>query len=408
VGVTFVNLACSGATIANLTSSNYGGIIKDAAGGPHQLLPQLRALRTMLGEPLVPETRSVDVLLATAGINDMGTGAGDLLRGCAILGGKCQHDLSNDIAGLRDSYDQLELAISANIRLGHAYFAGYPARIFTNAADQFSGCGFFNMTPADARWIYRTVESINGQTAKAAERLGWTFMPVTELFRNHGYCADHAPPGVRPGTPWFRPYLATRLIQGDDHGTAHPNQGGHEETARAASRIVRTDVPAPAPDVFDVRFLRVRVTDELHAPWPGEFSVSVQRRQRSACGHTTEAVTGLKLNSWNDVSANPCMRFHVRTAGRTVMIVADTYLNPPVHRDNPPQNEQRGRGHPTPVRPGPVLFTFERFLRRVNGWNATPPPGPGYTVQHFVDAHDNGRIEIEYEITRPQVAGPVR
>ena len=158
--------------------------------------------------------------------------------------------------------------------------------------------------------------------------------------------------------------------QGNDMGTAHPNLQGQRETARQVLGAVRTDTPAPGPDAFDVRFLRIRVTDKLHVPWPGQLSTNVEPGLLSNCGHLNETVTGLKLNIWNDLSANRCMRYHIRTAGRTVMINASTHLNPVKGHDNPPQDEQHGRGHHTSVRPGPVLFGLERFLRRANGWNA--------------------------------------
>jgi hypothetical protein len=408
--VTFLNLACSGTRIANLANSVYGGIIPDAAGGRHQLDPQLRAMRGMLGDPLAPETRTVDVLLGSAGINDLASGAGALLEGCALFGGTCQMDLTRDIARLKDSYASLELAISRNIRLGHAYFLGYPARIFTNAVDEFSGCGVFNMSRGDAEWIHGTVQSVNRELTKAATRWGWTVLPTTELFRRHGYCADVVPlqrPDIEPGTPWFRAYLATKREQGDKYGTAHPNQGGHTATARVAAQTVGTDAVAPGPDVFDIRLLRVRVTDELNVPWPGTLEFGVAPQMRSGCGHATESVTGLRLRVWNDLSNDPCQRFHVRTAGRTVAVFARTHLNPPArHDDEPPQDQQQGRGQRTPVRPGPVSLYFERFLQRGQGWGAIGPPGPGHVIQHFVTAHDKGRLELEYEITRPVVVAP--
>jgi hypothetical protein len=53
-----------------------------------------------------------------------------------------------------------------------------------------------------------------------------------------------------------------------------------------------------------------------------------------------------------------------------------------------------------------VTFHLERFLRRANGWSATPPLGSGYVVQRFVGDRGRAHAEFEYEITRPVVVGP--
>ena len=389
--VTFVSFACTGAGIEHLVSAHYSG----AGDGPANLPPQLRALKSLLGDPRDPTTRPVDVLLGTVGLNAIPVGK--ILEECSIRHPftHCRRNLGSQLATLPQLYDQLELGLSRNIRIGQAYFVGYPARIFTDTDDNYADCGVFTGmdTPEDDRWIDEQVTAVNTHLVQAARRHGWWRITSTKnLFRHHGYCAD---------TTWFRSRQSSQNGQGNNMGTAHPNLQGQRETARYVRQFVRTNIPAPARDGFTVRFLRVKVTDKLKA-WPGTFSISARPATFSGCGHQEETVTGLKLGLWNDLSANPCMRFSFLTAGRTVRIGASTHVNAIKKKEDIPQDQQQG-GQPSSVRPGPILFSFGRFLRRASRWDATPELGAGHVVQRFVQDRGKAHVEFEYEITRPLV-----
>jgi hypothetical protein len=387
--VTFLSLACTGAGIEHLVDTNYSG----AGGGPANLRPQLKVLRSVLGSPLDPGTRSVDVLLANVGINALPVGR--ILEECSLAHPftHCRRNVSSLLAKLPALYDRLELGLTRNVRLGAAYFVGYPARIFTDSDDDYADCGVFAVmdTPEDDQWIDEQVSRINTRLAEAAARHSWSVVQTRDLFRRHGYCADET---------WFRSRESSQHGQGNDMGTAHPNLQGHRQTARHVLPTVRTDTPVQGPQVFDVRLLRMRVTDKLHVPWPGQVSMSMQPSLRGGCGHLVETATGLQLNVWNDLSANPCTRFHVRTAGRTVRLSVSTFLNAVKRHDNPPQDEQQGPGQPTSARPGTVIFALDRFLRRADGWDASPSVGPQHEVKRFTATRQGGHVELEYEITR--------
>lgn len=398
--VTFLSFACSGAEISHLITRPYKGQVSK---GQQILKPQLRVLRSLLGSPLRFDTRPVDVLLGSAGINDLGVGA--ILEDCAIGGGRCRRDLSRKLAGLPDSYNSLELALSDNIRLGQAYFAGYPARIFTNATDDFDTCGVFGTaTIGDAEWITDQAVGLNKAFSQAADRHRWSFVGTTDLFRRHGYCADVSPRGMT-GATWFRSWVSSVNRQGDNKGTAHPNLQGHRTTAAEVRRFVRTDVAAPPTDRFVVRFLRLHMTDNRKIPWPGTATVGVGPGGSSSCGREREDLTELKLGQSNDLSANPCLRFVVQTAGRTIEASASTILNGPEDPEDIPQDEQQPPGQRRRTE-GRRAFEVARLHARANGWDATSPVAPQPRVQRLVDAHDDGRFELEYEITTEPVVAP--
>ena len=197
----------------------------------------------MLGNPEAAGTRRVDVLLGAVGVNDLGF-SGRLDR-CARFYRSCKGDES--IYPLLDAlpakYKKLDQAVSANLNVDRTYMVGYPARLFTNSNDKHDVCEAFTnkgfgMTDGDASWLSRRGEDLNGHIANAVNAHNaqttvnpWTFIPLTDLFRKHGYCAG--------GQRWFRHYHESFQVQFDTNGTAHPNRLGH----KAAASIVRANVP---------------------------------------------------------------------------------------------------------------------------------------------------------------------
>ena len=395
--VTFVSFACSGATVSRLISAGYAGV---DGHGQKKLKPQLRALHSLLGDPLAPATRPVNVLLGHAGINDLGGGAGSLLERCSLLqpNRPCVQDLHTDLAAVSREYNRLDAALQAEIKYGAAYFGGYPARLFEHGLN--TGCGGFRLRPSSVQWVIDTVEDLNRRAGAAARRYGWGFTSVTELFRHHGYCDG--------GNRWINTNTDSKRRQGDKYGTAHPNTRGHMRTAKLIASRVRTNVAVPPPDRFVVRFLRLRMSDRRPArvPWPGFASIGVSQGTNGCADRTKLDLTQLKLNRWNDLRRNPCARFDVRTVGRRVRVGVWSYLSTP-HHDNPPQDEQQPvGGEPSRTR-GIRTFTDGRLLRRTSNWSATPPIGPTHIVRTFRDEHDKGRLEVKYEITKETVAAPL-
>lgn len=365
--VTFLSFACSGAEVDQVSHRSYQGIDPD---GDRRLPPQLSALRTLLGDPLETTTRPVDVLLGVVGVNDMAEGAGSVLGNCAVGSvGDCRQNLSADVAGLAASYDRLEIAISAKLRLRRAYFLGYPSRIFTDAEDKIATCGaFYVMSRDEALWLTGTVDEINREIALSSLRNGWSMVGTKDLFRTHGFCADKSPGGVE----WFRGWSNAS----DRSGVAHPNFQGQRATAAHVAARVRLDGTLPEPQSLTVRFLEVRITDRLGRS-DGRATVGLLGEHLNACGRESMTVTGVRTGQLLDVSANPCARWVVRTAGRAVGV----------------------RIRASFPRPTTTSVEVTRLHRRRDGWDATPPIGPTHGVQRLKGANGGVRYVVQYEVT---------
>ena len=227
--VTFLSFACSGAEIRHLTHVDYEG-----AEPAEPLPPQLVVARRLLGDPLNTAMRQADVVLLAAGVNDLHIGS--ILSDCATtVIGSCEVSLAREHQALPESYDELEAAISANLRAASTVIAQYPARLFTNGADEHDACeAFSNMSDHDASWITDEGNDLNRTLNEAATRHGWTSVAVTDTFRRHGYCADDH---------WFRKWKESLAKQEDNRGTAHPNCAATKpwpSWSRRASRSTRS------------------------------------------------------------------------------------------------------------------------------------------------------------------------
>jgi lysophospholipase L1-like esterase len=218
--VTFLSYACSGATLAQLYTTT--------TGRPSQVA----MARGALGSPTLASTRRIDALLLSGGVNDLGFA--DILTDCALPGGDpCRRSLTSTFNALPGRYAALQRAVTANLKVAHTYIADYPARLFTNAADNVETCGFpFYVVPtADGAWINQQGTTLDGKIQTAATVHHWVDVHVTDPFRHHGYCAGSA--------TWFRSWLSSQAVQGDQNGTGHPNGAGHQKVADLMTPQVR-------------------------------------------------------------------------------------------------------------------------------------------------------------------------
>jgi lysophospholipase L1-like esterase len=389
--VTFISFACTGAKTKHVWRDNYGG-----TGGPEQPA-QVVAARRALGDPLDPRTRQVDALLVGVGVNNLGFSS--VLHDCAVtIVGSCATSLAPKLATLNEAYDDIEVGVSANMRVARTYAAQYPARLFTNGSDNHEACGiFFNMSEDDAEWVTDQGNLLNGKIAAAAQRHGWTAVPTTDAFRRRGYCASDS---------WFRAWHTSLAQQEDEDGTAHPTGPGHRAVADLIRDAYRPDAVPPAKDRVSVRVLRVKVTDQGFEPttgapaglWDREATVDVDWTA-NACGRARTTLTGLRLNAWNDVSDNPCLRYTVDTVGRALKLRVATQLGEFQYQDGEippgtdPKDLPRGRG-----------LTVRPLHRRATGFDAVSLPAPvGGGVLRATHSHNLGTLEVEYLIVRPPV-----
>ena len=356
--VTFLNYSCSGAEIAHLVSRRYRGIEAGDA-----LPPQLELVRAQLGSPWVFGTPQVDVLLVSAGVNDLRFG--DLLEDCALSVGDCRThgpaaDVRSALVALPQRYRQLDAAFSTHVKAARVYFAEYPSRVFTNEHDRHGGCGAFEigMRSGEAHWITDRGDDLNAALNAAARSYGWEYVgDVRNEFRSHGYCAG--------AQTWFRSYSGSKKLQGNNKGTAHPSGGGPVRIADLAMPGIDTHAVPPPLERVRVDLLSARVDDN------GDVRPCVNCRLSVAIlGLPPQELTALPIGRTVPLSARDMV---VDTHGATLELSARALVG--------------GRGLPR-------LLDDREYLRRDEGWQ------PGV---HALAASVDGRsFRIEYRVT----AGP--
>jgi hypothetical protein len=364
-------------------------------------------------------TRTIDVLLATAGIND--AGFGDILKQCATST-DCQQ--GGDMSQVAPRYEDLDAAISANLKVGGIYFAGYPERLFTDGDDHYHACGAFTlMNNSDAQWATGIGHQLNGILAAEAGLNGWTVRSTVDEFRGHGYCASspiEPPPSPLPSEwhqTYFRAFSQSLIGQSDKEGTAHPNHRGHKAIVRVMLPAVRTDTPPPPTQRLTLRFLRVRVVDlgrdpnvrgSDALPWDGRVTFGMAW-YRNTCGSHGATVIGLSAlpdfpagteDGWTDISDRPCLSFPITTVGRSFQVGASATLGKISYADVQLRPGQHAR-HPLHR-----SYTPLHLHHRSDPWVQTGPAGLLRSVYRQHSAHGYGSLDIEYEITSQLVVGP--
>jgi lysophospholipase L1-like esterase len=227
--VTFVNLACSGATIAHGLLGDYRGI-DPPKGASSPLAPQVDQLRTLFRKP--------DAVLVSIGANDVHFG--DVVRLCALkpacpqqrsralLGTDATADdaVGTALAGLGDQYDALAAELKPLVPHDHVLLTEYfdPTRDRTGATCSSIIGG--SVSRAELEWAETSVLApLNDEGAAATQRNGWGRVGgISSAFRNHGYCAktDRWVVTVEESLPKLA-------------GPLHPNPAGHLAIADAVT-----------------------------------------------------------------------------------------------------------------------------------------------------------------------------
>jgi len=245
--VTFVSLACSGATID-------AGLIGNFQKGNTSLPPQINKLKDILNG------RQIDALLISIGGNDIGFA--NLVAKC-ILDLNCstskgaQETLSNGFKFLPSGYQALNDKMNGLPPVKRIFITEYPDlarnqnRQFCNNSPLFDLLGL--LTRREAQWASEeVVRGLNDRVKAAADLHGWVYVGgIADKFAGHGYCAGDQ--------RWVRTFGDAKKIQGTDNrcdlrnldsirsciissGSVHPSEGGHawyatrliEELQRAA------------------------------------------------------------------------------------------------------------------------------------------------------------------------------
>ncbi|WP_375771453.1 FG-GAP-like repeat-containing protein [Archangium gephyra] len=281
--VTYVSLACSGATISRATynqgplstfkeEGSYlgSGILFDYIGierpspvdGPWPtdqfLKPQVQQLASIAGQ------RRIDALVISAGGNDMGFG--DVLKHCVATtnchihadGDHLSSGVSTLRAAMQTRYAALGDRIASSLNVSNVYLTEYPdfsrdangetcSSILKEVGDNtdiFSGIAVDGIVrhQGELGWIQQNFlkplsdEMTAAVTSQRTAGRPWHYVGgIQEASKTHGLCAG--------ANRWFRTATDAVAVQGPNDtakttGTAHPNEEGH----RAYARFIRASL----------------------------------------------------------------------------------------------------------------------------------------------------------------------
>ncbi|HEX6651992.1 MAG TPA: GDSL-type esterase/lipase family protein [Thermoleophilaceae bacterium] len=253
--VTFVHLACSGATIAQGLTGGYKGAQRRFLERPRELPAQLRELAE------VAQKREVDAVLLSVGANDVGFA--NLVVFCATHGScnGARRKIKPAKVGLPAGPKLLlSAAVAASLaQLPGGYTAvgdGLPKsvsqkRVFaleyfdpTHGADG-AVCKRIlgGVDSGELDWAFKSVLTpLNAAVRAAATKRDWHYVGgVAGAFAHHGYCAGR--------DRWVRSLSESLSRQGlNALGTLHPNEEGHAQIGELIAAELRPELlPGNSP-----------------------------------------------------------------------------------------------------------------------------------------------------------------
>jgi lysophospholipase L1-like esterase len=261
--VTFVHLACSGATVPKGLLGGYQGIEPPVNEPP--LEPQVSVLNR------IEARQPVDAVLLSIGANDIHFG--DIVRFCLLhLTENCFEEplpvkyggdgaksasevIAESVAGLERRYDELDAAISPEIPRNRIYAVEYFDP--THDSDGSVCESILGTISAPELRLAKSemLDPLNDALAAAVKKHGWDEVTgVAAAFHDHGYCAG--------AQTWITTLhrsafdLGGGSLLGRVLGMMHPNERGYEATGnRIAASLQRDLFPggvfAPRPDPTD-------------------------------------------------------------------------------------------------------------------------------------------------------------
>ena len=236
--VTFVHLACSGASIVNGVLGRYEGIERGAL-----LQPQLVSARRLT------HGREIDAMLVSIGVNDLrfGTMAGHCVEhascpnvifpGTNVTLGRIMPRYLDDLKG---RFDRLADALEGLVMPSRVYLNEYFDSTTNDAKEVCSPLmqtvkGTFD--GAEAKWARESLLlPLNEVIRSAAEAHRFRAVTGSETwFQGHGYCATDS---------WIVQLTGSFLGQLNKEGSLHATTTGNREQAKFATKIVRGDLYA--------------------------------------------------------------------------------------------------------------------------------------------------------------------
>ncbi len=240
--VTFVSLACSGASVPE-------GLIGGYKGRDGQVLAMSKLLCPG-GCGSKYDLRNIDALILNVGGNDLHFA--EIVHDCAfpnppIFRG-CHGDgsvtgrLAQDLSELPGRLDWLAGNMNEWLLYSQVYVAEYFDPTHRDDGEFCSQITFHRPGQIDGvldgieiAWAkVNVIDPLNTTISEAVGRngdKGWTQVGgITQQFRAHGYCANDR---------WIRQYEESMEFQRDENGTMHPNQKGHDAYAKVLVARIR-------------------------------------------------------------------------------------------------------------------------------------------------------------------------
>lgn len=260
--VTFLHLACSGATISDPDPAS-GGILTpyDGISNPFDLPPlppQLDQLADLTTGPDA-KRRPVDAMFVSIGANDLKFS--NVIKAC--ITGDCadpanpvQADLARRKDALPVRYDDLANWLKSYVPADRTFLTQYFDPTRDGAKDFHLDCvaDGDRITTAETSWAYdNVVVPLNKMGHDAAARNGWHYVDgIAGAFEPHGYCAADS---------WVVQLGTSFDNQGGKDGAFHPNGPGHDlYGARLAEESAPVlDLPAAPSGTAAVRSNRFAV-----------------------------------------------------------------------------------------------------------------------------------------------------
>ncbi len=235
--VTFVHLACSGASVSVGLLGPYKGI--EEAEPP--LPPQLDDVQRLIG------ARRIDALEVSIGVND--ARFGPVIEFCRSTD-DCPNQVFEDgfplrqwlgfaIASLPDRYAELSQRLATMLPADRVYLTRYPdllhddngtlcQKIVDNLGPGVVDAGEIGFLNSDF------AGPLDAQVGAAASRHGWNVTSgATEAFRTHGYCASDN---------WIVGLLKSTVTQKNVAGTLHPNPKGYRTLGKLLATELKPDL----------------------------------------------------------------------------------------------------------------------------------------------------------------------
>lgn len=237
--ITFVPLACSGATIDEGILHEYDGIQPSSRLGP--LPPQI--------DQLLALERPVEALLISVGANDVNFGSFAqfcvFVRDCpnrrfdpahprreAPPGTPTAAEVERQaLARLPAAYDELAARLDGHVEPARTIIVEYFDPLRDTAGDTCEAA-LPGLSLEESQWAESNLLApLNAAVHAAAARHGWQVVGgVAEAFRHHGLCAGRA--------SWITDPLSSGAIELSLVGTLHPNGDGHVATATLIAPIL--------------------------------------------------------------------------------------------------------------------------------------------------------------------------